>query len=81
MRCCPGLHLGRQLLKLFPGKYRAVDADVVAADIAAAADADAALHPLLQCGHDVLRRKVQALKRLHRELDHDGRPTEYLFAG
>ena len=65
---------------MFSGKYRAVNADIVAADIAAAADADAALHPLLQRGYDIFRRKVQALKRLHRELDHDGRPAEYSHA-
>ena len=67
-----GLQFGRQFLELGHGEHRAVHADIVAADVAAATDADTALHALFQRGHDVLGLEAQFFQGLQGELAMDG---------
>jgi hypothetical protein len=68
--------LRRQLRELRHGKDGAVLADVDRADVAAAALADAALHPILQRGVDLVRREAQLREHGHGELDHDRRAAD-----
>ena len=71
------LHINRlHLVQLLERKHRAVPADVLAADVAPAALAHAALHPVLQRGVDVGRRKAQLREDRQRELDHDRRAAD-----
>ena len=72
-----GLQFRRQFLELGHGEHRAVHADIVAADVAAATDADTALHALFQRGHDVLGLEAQFFQGLQGELDHDRRTAEH----
>src|SRR6266571_989386 len=68
--------LHRHRLDLLGGKDRAILADVDVADVAAAALAQAALHPVLQRRVDLFVRKAELFQHRQGELDHDRRPAD-----
>jgi len=86
--CSPGFHeyqgcgwqgiseLHRHGLDLFGGKDRTVLADVDIAHVAAAALAQAALHPVLQRGVDLIVGEAELLQHRQGELDHDRRAAD-----
>ena len=77
MGCCPFLSIFvGQLVHLIEAEHRAVLAHILGADIAPAALADAALHPQLQSGIDLLHGKAHFLQTLQTELNHNGRAAQ-----
>jgi len=67
------LLVARQLLQLLQREDRPVLTDVLVAQVAAAAQADPALHPRFQGRDDVFLGELQFRESLENELDHDGR--------
>src|SRR6185369_7570018 len=70
------LELLRHRLDLAGSKDRPVLADVDVPNVAAAAFPQAALHPVLQGGVDLLVREAQLLQHRQGELDHDRRTAD-----